>query len=267
MHSNPKIKTALITGASGGIGYELCKEFASGGYHLVLVARSEERLNALAEEMMEKYPVRVRVLISDLSRPSAAQEVYESLKKLGIAVHVLVNNAGFSLNGKFAENDLREEVDIIEVHISSLVKMTHLFLKDMVQRKSGKILNVASTAGFQPGPFMANYYAAKSYVLHFSEGLSEELRKDGVTVSVLCPGVTKTNFWYHKKLRPTRLREGLFLPMMKPSDVARIGYRGLHRGQTVIITGFFNRLLTQSLRITPRYLMRKIMAFLNTSSA
>ncbi len=254
---------ALITGASTGIGYELAKLFAADGYDLILVARSKQRLESVAQEIKDSYGTGAAVLPADLSDPGAPAMIRATVEKSGRSVDVLVNNAGFGTNGAFADLDLQGELNMIQVNVTALVELTHLFLGDMIARKSGKILNVASTAGFQPGPLMANYYASKAYVLSFSEGLAEEVRSQGVSVTCLCPGATETPFFDRAKMDGVRLREGGMNAIMSPEDVARIGYRAMNRGKTVVISGLMNKLLAFSVRLTPRAVIRKIAKYLN----
>ncbi|MBE8968493.1 SDR family oxidoreductase, partial [Nostocales cyanobacterium LEGE 12452] len=182
MQNNRK-QTALITGASGGIGYEFVKLFAQDGYNLVLVARSVDKLNKIADEFKKKFGIDVKVISKDLSNPSAPEEIFRELEQASINVDVLVNNAGFATYGLFNEIDLNAEMQLLQVNVLCLTHLTKLFLKGMVQRGSGKILNLASTAAFQPGPLMAVYYASKAYVLSFSEAIANELEGTGVSVT------------------------------------------------------------------------------------
>ena len=237
---------ALITGPSSGIGLDLAHLFAQNGHDVVLVARSEGKLRALASELESKHDVSARVIVADLARPEAPREVFAAAPP----VDVLVNNAGFGISGRFAATAARTELEIIQVNIAALTHLTKLFLPQMLERKRGRILNVASTAAFQPGPLMAVYYASKAYVLSFSEAVAEELRGTGVTVSALCPGPTATGFQ-----KTANLGSEPLLNVMKPvssMDVARAGYRGLMRGQRVIVPGVKNKLAVQMLRVSPR---------------
>src|SRR5437763_5216148 len=184
---------ALITGASSGIGLDLAKLFAQGGHDLVLVARNEEGLRAVAADC-EKSGVKADVLAKDLSNAKAAQEIFDELSARQVAVDVLVNNAGFGSHGPFVQTDLNHEVGMIQVNIVALIQLTRLFLPEMIQRKSGKIMNVASMAGFVAGPYMSVYYATKAFVLSHSIALAQEVKGSGVIVSALCPGPTKTDF-------------------------------------------------------------------------
>jgi short-subunit dehydrogenase len=245
---------ALITGASGGIGLELAQVFASNGHQLVLVARSARRLEELAATLRQRHGVTVTVEATDLASPAAPQEIYETLKAQGISIEVLVNNAGYALYGPFAETDLASELDMIQLNVNTLTALTKLFLHDMLARKAGKILNLASTAGFQPGPLMAVYYATKAYVLSFSEALANELAGSGVSVTALCPGPTRSGFQSRAKMEDSKLFSG---KIMDAGTVARIGYQGLMQGKTVVVPGLRNRLLVQVVRITPRKLVAR----------
>ena len=244
--------TALITGPSSGIGLDLAHLFAADGHDVVLVARSEGKLRELAAELEGRHGIAAHVIVADLARPDAPRDVFAAAPP----VDVLVNNAGFGLSGPFAETALRTELDMIQVNIAALTHLTKLFLPQMLERRRGRILNVASTASFQPGPLMAVYYATKAYVLSFSEAIAEELTGTGVTVTALCPGPTATGFQKTAHRRP-----GTALKVMKPVpslDVARAGYRGLMRGQRVVIPGVKNKLGVQSLRVTPRAVVTKL---------
>lgn len=248
--SPPQIsKTALITGASSGIGYELARLFARAGYQLVLVARREDRLNQLANELIQAHDIRVLVLAKDLAEPQVPEEIYQDLQKLNIVVDVLVNNAGFGNYGYFAASDLNNELDLLQVNIVALMVLTRLFLPDLIRRGAGKILNVASVAAFGPGPLMANYYASKAYVLRLSEALANELKGTGVSVTALCPGTTISEFHQNLNLDQTALRH---IPFMTSEAVARIGYRGLMAGKTIVIPGWQNKAMAWLVRFTPR---------------
>lgn len=245
--------TALITGASSGIGYDLAHLFARGGHDVVLVARSEPKLRELARELESRNNIRAHVVIADLARPEAPEQVWSSV---GTEVDFLVNNAGYGLGGPFAENDTKTELEMIQVNITALTHLTKLFVRPMVARGRGGIMNVASTAAFQPGPLMAVYYATKAYVLSFSEALAEELSGSGVTVTVLCPGPTSTGFAEAAAMTSSRL-----FNVMKPAtsmEVARAGYAGFMRGKRIVIPGVMNKVLAQSVRVSPRRLTVKV---------
>jgi Short-chain dehydrogenases of various substrate specificities len=250
-------KTALITGASSGIGYELAKLFARDGHDVVLVARGEEKLAAVADELEQRYGVKAVALVVDLARPDSPQEIYHALQQRAIPVHFLVNNAGFGLYGPFVETDWSIEREMLQVNVVALTHLTKLLVPDMVHRGEGRILNVASMAAFQPGPLMAIYYATKAYVLSFSEALAAELEGTGVTVTTLCPGPTKTNFDQRARLGVSKLFKRRFL-MADASTVAAAGYRGMMAGQTLVIPGWSNKLLVQGQRLAPRKLVVRV---------
>ena len=248
-------KTALITGASGGIGYELALQFARDGYDLVLVARSQDKLIDVANRLERDHGISARALPKDLTEPGAPEEIHSWLRSESIAVDVLVNNAGFGLGGLFADIALDGELAMLQVNLVGLTELTKLCLDGMLQRRSGKILNVASTAGFQPGPLMAVYYASKAYVLSFSEALANELKGTGVTVTTLAPGPTETGFADRAGTKDARLFQGHTMGARK---VAEAGYRGLMRGRALVVPGLRNRLLAFAVRLTPRRVVVKI---------
>jgi hypothetical protein len=256
--SSPATKWALITGASSGIGYELSKIFARDGYNLILVSRNEEALHKLATQLHTEHDVLARVIAKDLAAPNSPQEIYDQLQKESIVVSVLVNCAGLGLAGKFSETDLSTELRMIQVNIVALTELTKLFLKDMVRRREGRILNVASTAAFQPGPLMAVYYATKAYVLSFSEAIFEELQGTGVIVTALCPGPTRTDFQNRAGLAESKLfNPKSLLRTDEPLQVAEVGFEGMIHGKAVVIPSFRNRLLASAVRFLPRKLVRK----------
>jgi uncharacterized protein len=249
-------QTVLVTGASGGIGYELAKVFAAGGSDLVLVARSAGKLEELAGELRNRHGIGARVLAIDLARPGAADEVFGAMQEAGVHVDVLVNNAGFATYGPFLETDLQAELDEMQLNMVTLTHLTKRFLPGMVSRRWGGVLNVASTAAFQPGPLMAVYYATKAYVLSFSEALAEELRGTGVTVTVLAPGPTATGFQDRAAMAESKLFSSL--KVADAAGVARAGYEGFRAGRRIVIPGLANRLLAQSYRLTPRALTTRV---------
>ena len=251
----PNHKTALITGASFGIGMELARIFARDGYNLVLVARSADKLRQLASELEKAHGTRSLILATDLTAPGAAAYVLDQTTRADITVDVLVNNAGFGQFGFFAENDLEECLKQIQLNITTLTHLTRLYLPGMIERKTGRILNVASTAAFQPGPLMAVYYATKAYVLHFSEAIANELKGTGVTATCLCPGATATEF--HKRANMTHIQL-LRFGAMGARTVAGDGYRALMAGKPVVISGFKNWLLAQSVRFSPRQMVTAV---------
>ena len=249
-------QTALITGASGGIGYELAKLFAQDGYNLVLVARSGQKLTQIADDFKQKYGTAAKVIAKDLSIPTSPEEIFTELQQESIKIDVLVNNAGFASYGLFNEIDLTSELQMMQVNVVCLTYLTKLFLKDMVKQGSGRILNLASTAAFQPGPLMAVYYATKAYVLSFSEAIANELEGTGVTVTALCPGPTESGFQQRASMEDSKLVSGQ--KIMDAETVAKIGYRSLLEGKTVIIPGVKNKILAESVRFTPRKMVTKL---------
>lgn len=248
-------QTALITGASFGIGLALARIFARENYNLVLVARSGDKLRQLASELEKANSVHSLILAVDLTEPGAPAYVLDQTTRANIVVDILVNNAGFGQYGLFVENDLEECLRQIQLNVIALTHLTRLYLPGMVERKNGRILNVASTAAFQPGPLMAVYFATKAYVLHFSEALANELAGTGVTVTCLCPGATATEF--HKRAKATGMNL-LRMGSMDARTVAEDGYRALMEGKSVVISGFKNWLVAQSVRVSPRRLVTAI---------
>jgi short-subunit dehydrogenase len=251
---------ALITGASSGIGLDLAKLFAQGGHDLVLVARNEAALRAVAAEC-EKLGVKAHVLAKDLSNPNAAQEIFDELAGRQIAVDVLVNNAGFGSHGPFLLTDLDHEVGMIQVNIIALIQLTRLFLPQMVQRKSGKIMNVASMAGFVPGPYMSVYYATKAFVLSHSIALAQEVKRSGVIVSALCPGPTKTDFQKRAKIAESKLFKKP--RSMSSWDVAKAGYEGLMKDKLIVVPGLSNKVIRVAAKMTPRGMLARIAGKMN----
>ena len=242
--------TALITGASSGIGLDLAKIHAKLGGDLVLVARNKQKLLEIKNEFESNYHVEVVVIEQDLSHKDAAQEVYNQTQQLGITIDILINNAGFGDFGFFAETDWFKEYEMISLNIIALTQLTKLFAQDMIEQGSGRILNVASVAAFLPGPKMAIYYATKAYVLSFSEAIANEFADNGITVTTLCPGPTDTGFEKAAALEES----GLFKKQKVVSSmpVAEFGYKAMMKGKTVAIPGFTNKLLTKLILFVPR---------------
>ncbi len=248
------MKTALITGASGGIGKEFAQLFAENGYNLVLVARSEEKLKHIAQELESQYKIRATILVEDLAKPNTASKLHAEVKKRGIIIDTLINNAGFGDLQDFVEEDLNTVTEMLQLNVTTLTELTSLFVKDMKARNSGKILNIASTAAFQPLPKFAVYAATKAYVLHFTEALHYELRNTAIKVSVLCPGPTSTGF--NKRANAEKLH---FLKNgMASKTVAQIGYNGLMKNKMTIIAGFKNKLMSLSRTIPSRKLLIQV---------
>jgi short-subunit dehydrogenase len=254
-------ETVLITGASSGIGRELARLYAGDGARLVLIARSEDKLRQLADELAAKYAAEAQVLPADLSRPASPREIVEALAQRHLDVDVLVNNAGFGARGSVAELGIERQLEMIEVNVAALTQLTALLLPGMLARRRGAILNVASTAAFQPGPNQAVYCAAKAYVLSLTEALAEEVRGSEVRVSCLAPGPTDTGFAARAGMQGTRLfRQGV----MDAGHVARAGHDGLRQGKTLVIPGLRNRILAFSVRLSPRVLVTRIAAYLQS---
>jgi short-subunit dehydrogenase len=256
-----KNETVLITGASSGIGLELAKCFANDGSRLILIARNQTALNTLAEELQRKNKIETVVLPTDLSQPDAPRQIFDTLAAKKIPVDVLVNNAGFGLHGSFAELSLPHQLEIVKVNVAALVELTGLFLPQMIQRKTGGILNVGSVAGFVPGPYMAIYYASKAFVQSFSEALAEELNGSGITVNVLCPGPTTTNFGNVARGDKVRVVQSR---AMTAEAVARYGYDAFRNNKTIAIPGLKNQIMVLATRVSPRHFIRKVIKSYNT---
>jgi short-subunit dehydrogenase len=247
---------ALVTGASSGIGLELATLLARDRHDLVFVARSRERLEDIGKGLREEFGVTVTVIARDLADPDSARAVVQEVESRGFSIDVLVNSAGLGIYGFFAETPLARELAMIQVNLVAVTELTKRLLPGMLQRRRGRILNLASTAAFQPGPLMAVYYATKAYVLSFSEALANETAGTGVTVTALCPGPTLTEFQKQAGLEETRLfRSPLVLDAR---SVALAGYRGMLRGKRVVVPGFGNKLLVAAERVTPRRLVTAI---------
>ncbi len=248
--------TALITGASNGIGLELAKVHASKGGDLVLVARNKSKLDEIKTELEKQFKVSVYTIGKDLSVTNAAQEIYDETNKQNIQVDYLINNAGFGDFGMFVETDWNKELQMINLNITTLTHFTKLYLQDMVKRRSGKIMNVASTAAFQSGPTMAVYCATKAYVLSFTEAVSNEVSDKGITLTALCPGATETGFQVAGGMEESELFKGKKLPTAK--EVAEYGYTSMIKGKTVAIHGIMNYIMSNSIRFIPRAMVLKV---------
>ena len=250
-----KEKYALVTGASSGIGYEIAKLLAKDGKDIVVVARSKDKLEELKSEVESKHGTKVRVLTKDLSDPKAPVEIFSELEKENIGVDVLVNNAGYGVYGMFLETDLREELDMIQVNAVSLMQLTKLFLKGMVKDKSGYILNAASLCAFLPTPLEAVYCSTKSFVLHFSEALANELQGTGVSVTCLCVGLAETEF--HKRAHMDNCR-ATKRKMMDAATVAEAGYKALKKGKLIEIPGLIYKFAPWFARFAPRKVVTRV---------
>jgi short-subunit dehydrogenase len=248
-------KTALITGASSGIGEELARIHAAHGGDLVVVARRQDRLEALCAELENTYRVTVHVLVKDLARDAAAQQIRDELRARGVRVDYLVNNAGFGYRGFFHEQDWAVNEAMIRVNILAVAALTRMFLPEMVERRYGRVLNVASMAGFVPGPLQSVYYASKAFVISFTEAVANELRGTGVALTVLCPGFTETEFGRVAGMASIRS----FSRTFSAREVAEIGYEAMLRGKTIVVPGILNRLFVRGLlRLAPRKLTTRI---------
>jgi uncharacterized protein len=248
-------RTALITGGTSGIGYELAKVFASNGFGLVIVARDTRRLDEVKQEIEKSFKVPVAVITADLSYPQSACDIAATLKKENLGIDVLINNAGFNEYGRFTETSLEKEIQMIQTNITSLTQLTKLLLPGIVERGHGKIMNVGSTGSFAPVPKNAVYAATKAYVLSFSDAIGEELKGTGVTVTTLCPGATMTNFAERAGMGDVKLfRRGT----MDAATVARIGYRAAMRGRRRVVAGCSNTLMVFGMRFTPRDLILRV---------
>jgi short-subunit dehydrogenase len=250
-------KWALITGASSGIGCELAKLFAADNCNLVLVARNEARLRQLAEELQAQHKISTRIIAKDLSRPEAPGEVFEILKD--IPVSVLVNNAGAGILGPFVKCEFQRSLEIMRLNMGALTNLTHLFVQPMLERGQGRIMNIASTAAFQPGPFTAIYFATKAFVFSFSVALAEELTGTGVTVTTVCPGATQTEFFARAEMEGTRNQ----MFMMNAGTVARIAYRATMKGKAIVSTGLINKLSSSVAKALPARMTAKIVRKIN----
>ena len=248
--------TTLITGASSGIGLELAHIAAVRGEDLILVARNISKLESLKSDIEISTSVKVTIIEKDLSLEESPSEIFWEVQRLWLTVDHLINNAWFWDFGDFTTTQWSKEKQMIDLNIRSLTEMTKLFLPQMLDRKYGRIMNLASTAAFQPGPGMAVYFASKSYVLSFSEAISEELSGRWVTVTALCPGPTESGFQSAANLWESKLVKGKKLPTSK--EVAEYGYRVMMAGQVVAVHGWMNAIMAQSVRFTPRFLIRKI---------
>lgn len=254
-------EVALITGASSGLGMEYAKLFAAHQKDLVLVARRKDRLDSLAKEISAARGVKVEVIAADLADPTTPGRIAEEVKRRGLEIEYLVNNAGFGTTGPFAESEPAKELEMVQVNIAALVELTRAFLPPMIRRGHGRVLNIGSTAGFQPGPFMAVYYASKAFVNSFTEALSYELKGTGVTATVSCPGATATEFGAVAGNDKTRLFK--MMRAMPAADVAREGFEAMLQGKPLVVHGLKNRILAASVRFSPRGTVRAISASLN----
>jgi uncharacterized protein len=253
---------ALITGASTGIGYELAKVAASNKYNLILVARNLQKLEEVKTEIENKFGVNVEVISADLANSKSPKQIFDLVEKQNLKVEVLINNAGFGSNGRFDKLDLQNEMDELQVNVASSMQMCHLFIPKLIQVGNGKIMNVGSIAGFAAGPYMATYYATKAFVKSFSVALNEELKGTGVTVSVLCPGATKSEFFKRAKFAQQMSSSKL---MMSAEQVAQIGWKDMVKGKPITISGLSNLIIISIAKHLPETLLAKGMAYFNKS--
>ena len=247
-------ETALITGTSSGIGLDLAQLMAPD-FDLIITARNQTELEKIARELQATHGNLVHVIPADLTLREAPQQLFSEIERRGLPVDILINNAGFGLYGPFAESDSKTSLAMVEVNIAALTALTRLALPGMIQRKRGRIMNVASTAGFQPGPLMAVYYATKAYVIMFSEAIANELKGSGVSVTCFCPGATATKFAGRANMEESRLFK---MGAMKSRDVARAGYKGMMAGKGMVIPGLLNKTIAMSVRFSPRKLVTQI---------
>jgi short-subunit dehydrogenase len=264
LYRSPMSKTALVTGASAGLGTEFARLFAKDGHDVAVVARRRDKLETLAAEIKAEHGVEVHVVAEDLGKPGAGSRVASELAKRRVDIEFLVNNAGFGGIGKFVQRDLAGEFEMVQVNIVSILELTHALLPAMIARKSGRVLNIGSTAGFVPGPFMAVYYASKAFVNSFTEALSVELEGTGVTATVCCPGATATEFANVAGNDKTALFKS---NVMSAKQVAQDAYRSMMRGEALHVIGFTNQLSIASLRVAPRGAVRHLTAGLNKATA
>ena len=248
------MNVTLITGASAGLGAEFARAMARAKKNLVLVARRTDKLDALAAELKSQHDINALIETCDLAQPGAVAKLMTNLSVQGLEVECLINNAGFGLNGEFATLDGHRQTEMINLNCIALTELCHAVLPDMIARKSGQILNVASTAAFQAGPLMAVYYASKAYVLSFSEALHEEVKHHGIHVTALCPGPTETEFFGAANM----IESGLGKMTSKAGPVVQDGINGLHANRAIVVSGLLNKITAQSTRFVPRMLTRKL---------
>lgn len=263
MVTRPPPSVALVTGASSGLGEAFARLLARYHWDLVLTARSEDKLRALAEGLEREHGGKAHVIPADLARPDAARALMDEVRARGLALTALVNNAGYGVYGPFTETDGADERDMIQINVVALTELTKLVLPTLLERPHGYILNVASTAAFQPGPLMATYYATKAYVLSFSEALAEETRGSGVTVTTFCPGPVRTGFQARAKMEKSKLVAGK--EIMGAEEAVRVAYDAMMKGKRVVIPGLKNKVLAGSVRFAPRaWVTRSVRAFQET---
>ncbi len=254
------IKTALITGATSGIGYEFCKIHAINGGNLIVVARNKKKLEEIKFEFEKQYKISVFVIVKDLSNPNSANEVFNEIKQNNIKIDYLINNAGFGIYGEFTETSLEKEEEMINLNILSLTKLTKLFYKEMLSQNGGKIMNIASIAAFQSGPLMSAYFASKAYVLNFTEGLAYENKNKNITFTAFCPGATDSKFHSVSGFENSNLVKTQKLPSAE--YIANIGYNDMLKGKVVSIPVFRDKLLITIQRFVPRCMVAKVTGYI-----
>jgi hypothetical protein len=256
-------ETALITGASSGIGLHLAHEFARHGHPVVIVAPVESELQTIAAEFRAKYGVTAREIAKDLEQPESAQEIFDELQEEGVEIDILVNNAGHGFHGKWWELSVGQDLSILRLNVEAVLRLTKLFLPPMLARGRGRILNTASVAGFEPSPLLATYAASKAFVLSWSEALAVELENTPVTVTALCPGVTDTDFFPKANMENVKGRQGS--NVMAPQDVAKAGYEALMNRELFIVPGAMNKTMVAARRILPVTQQAKMNESMNTN--
>jgi uncharacterized protein len=236
-----RTETALITGAASGIGLALAREFAKHGHNLILTSRVRSELRDVAGDLTSKYNIEVGTIAADLLDPQGPEQLFDAIRREAVLVDILVNNAGFGLRGRFWEIPVDNQMNIVRLNIEAVVRMTHLFLPQMIRRNQGRIMNTASVAGFEPGPLLAVYHASKAFVLSFTEALATELEDTKVTATALCPGPTDTDFFPKAGMMETKAFQKAHV--MAPQEVAELAYKGLMRGDRTIVAGGSNKAL------------------------
>ena len=250
-----KNHSVLITGPTSGIGRDLAEQFAEEGAHLILVSRNKTKLDAVKQDLEKRHPIQITTILADLSQTGSAKELISHVKMSGLSVDVLVNNAGYGVYGKFIDEDIASQTGMIELHITAPTELIHAFLPQMIRNRKGGILNVASTGAFQPVPRENVYCATKSYTVHFTEALAEEVKNSGVRVCCLCPGPTETPFFDNPLMKT---RTPAKISRMSSSDVARIGFDAFKKGQVLVIPGLRNKIIALAVRLAPRSAVRKV---------